>query len=255
MSRLVLIVILVLAAATPALAKQKDKAKDPDQDAPLRFGMQLDDASKVIGDAAMWRIAFRVDTQSTCEFAAVWSGQVFYHLRFLDGKCVYIEKRAEVGPEEIDRLLQMYRGVYGDSPEATSSHNGQLIFSRWKEVDREITISAVGHEGKYKLFYEEFDPVAIGDARVAQDKELGDGADTDPLTGKLRINPMGQAADTDQPPADDTAAQASDDSQAQPSADQDANKDGGGNAPKDKPVKPKKSKRRSEPKPDPVTGD
>jgi hypothetical protein len=79
----------------------------------------------------MWRVAYRVETESTTEFAAAWSGSVFYKVKFLAGKCCYIEKRATVAPEEVDQLIQMYRAVHGDSREATTSRNGTLIFSRW----------------------------------------------------------------------------------------------------------------------------
>jgi hypothetical protein len=252
--RPLLLTLAILLLASPAFAKQKkaDQIHDP---APLRYGMELAEADKVVGDQAMWHTAYRVDTATTSEFAAVWSGEVFYHLRFLDGKCCYIEKRAEVEPEAVDQLIQMYRGVYGDSPEATSSRDGRLIFSRWQVPNREITINAVGRNGKYKLFYEEFDPVSVGDVRVAQEKELGDQAETDPLTGKLRINPMGQAASTaddareDPKPAADSAGD-----EAAPVQDKDDDAAPKDDAPKDG-AKPKKEKRRQEHKDDPVTGD
>jgi hypothetical protein len=192
MQKLILALVFMLAATSLTTAKDKPAVHDP---APLRYGIEQAEAENVISDAAMWKVPYRVDTATTLEFTAIWSGQVFYRLRFLNGKCCFIEKRAEVGPEEVDQLLQMYRGVYGDSPEATSSRDGRYIFSRWQAPEREITISAVGRGGKYKLFYEEFDPVSAGDVRVAQERELGEGGETDPLTGRLRFNPLGQSAE------------------------------------------------------------
>jgi hypothetical protein len=235
----------MLAGSAQGKEKKPDQIHDP---APLRYGMELAEAEKVIANQAMWRVAYRVDTASTTEFAAAYSGQVFYHLRFLDGVCCYIEKRAEVDPEGVDQLIQMYRAVYGDSPEATQNKSGTLIFSRWQIPNkREITISAVGHNGRYKLFYEEFDPIQVGDVRVAQERELGEQAETDPLTGKLRINPMGQSASTEEDPdtskADETAANEDTDSgteEHQSPAEEDS---------------PKKEKRPKRQKDDPVTGD
>ena len=247
-SLLPIFLLSLLVAATPALAKEgkPEQVHDP---APLRYGMELAEAEKVVADQAMWRVAYRVDTATTVEFACVWSGSVFYHVRFLDGNCCYIEKRAEVEPEAVDQLIQMYRAVYGDSPEATSSRDGRLIFSRWQVPEREITISAVGRNGKYKLFYEEFDPVQVGDVRVAQERELGEQADTDPLTGKLRINPMGQAADTE-----DGSGQSTEEPAAQEGAgNPDEQADGSDETPPDGSAKKDKRPRRQ--KDDPVTGD
>ncbi|MDQ3022766.1 MAG: hypothetical protein M3R04_00040 [bacterium] len=192
MIRLLTSLLLLLALTAPVMAKDKPQPLDS---APLRYGMELSAAEEVIADAAMWRTAYRIDTETTCELAAIWSGSVYYHLKFLDAKCCYVEKRAEVGPQEVEQLLQMYRAVYGDSPEASSSQDGRLIFSRWVLPEREVTISAVGRHGRYKLFYEEFDPVGIGEVRVAQERELGQTSSTDPLTGRTRIDPLGQAAD------------------------------------------------------------
>jgi hypothetical protein len=218
MLRLLTVLLLTVSLGLPALAK--DKPSEVVDSAPLRYGMELAAAEQVIGDAAMWRVAYRIDTDTTCEFAAVWSGSVFYKVKFLHGKCCYVEKRAEVSAEEVDQLLQMYRAVYGDSPEATSAQGGALIFSRWQKADREITISATGRHGRYKLFYEEFDPLQIADLRVAQDSELVERTETDPLTGGTRVDIMGQAAADKEPEAanepEDSTQQATTGEDAQP---------------------------------------
>jgi hypothetical protein len=242
--RFLLTTLAFLLLAWPASAKEKkaDQIHDP---APLRYGMEQAEAEKVISDQAMWRVAYRVDTASTTEFAAAWSGSVFYKVRFLNGKCCYIEKRAEVEAEAVDQLIQMYRAVYGDSPEATSSRDGRLIFSRWQAPEREITISAVGRGGKYKLFYEEYDPLQAGDVRVAQERELDDQAETDPLTGKLRINPMGQSASTE----DGDDASAEDDPAEGDATDEQSDEQPPADEPKPKEKRPRRQKD------DPVTGD
>jgi hypothetical protein len=244
--RLLLTTLALLLLAGPAFAKEKKDAQVHDP-APLRYGMDLEEANRVVSDPAMWRVAYRVDTDTTTEFAAAWSGSVFYKVRFLDGKCCYIEKRAEVEAEEVDQLLQMYRAVHGDSREATSNRDGTLIFSRWQLPQREITISAVGRHGKYKLFYEEFDPVQVGDVRVAQERELGERTETDPLTGQQRVSLMGQSASTEQPESEASDSEQAE-AEAKPSADDKAAEDA---EPAEDQAKPRPKRKKD----DPVTGD
>jgi hypothetical protein len=207
MYRALLSIILALALTAPALAK-----KEPVVDgALLKYGMAQAEAEKVIADKAFWQVAYRVDTASTSEIACVWDHSVFYKVKFFEGKCYFIEKRAIVSRDEIDTLLQMYRGAYGDTPEATSDHQGRLIFSRWTMTNREVTINAMRlKDGRYKLFYEEFDPVEIGAARRAQEAELGEGGnmDVDPITGRPRITPMGPSAYTGEDEAEAETADA-----------------------------------------------
>jgi hypothetical protein len=242
--RTLLTTLALLLLAWPACSKEEKDAKVHDP-APLRYGMDLEEANKVVADQAMWRVAYRVDTERTSEFAAAWSGSVFYKVRFLDGKCCYIEKRAEVDAQAVDQLIQMYRAVHGDSREATQNKSGTLIFSRWQLPNREITISAVGRHGRYKLFYEEYDPVQVGDVRVAQESELKAQAETDPLTGKLRINPLGQAASTEQTEPDESDEAATD---AEATEDEPAAEDPPA---EEKPKRPRPKRQKD----DPVTGD
>lgn len=195
MLRTVLLTLLLV--ALPLLAQAKPGGL-------LKYGMALEEAEQVLADEASWRIAYRVDTPSTAEIAAQWQDSVFYLARFYDGRCYSLEKRAQVQRAEVDALIELYIQTYGTTPDASQDRDGRLIYARWNRSEREVSIYATRGEGEtYKLMYEEADPVVRSSARRTQEQELATlPRETDPLTGRIRVNPLGASA---QGPADPNA--------------------------------------------------
>jgi hypothetical protein len=203
MLRTLLTVLLLTLLAAPCFAKGKEVERGPQ----LKFGMAQDAAERVISDKDLWAVAYRIDTASTAEIAAVWKGTVFYIAKFYNGRCYSIEKRAEVTKEEVEKIIRLYTESYGTTPEATEDREGRMLYARWTRPDKEISLNAIrGRGGLYKLIHEERDTMVYAEARVAQEREmLQQPTEEDPLTGKRRIK---RAAEPEQTSAADFAADA-----------------------------------------------
>jgi hypothetical protein len=170
----------------------------------FRFGMEIAAANKVIADDKRWEIAYRVDTPSTNEINCRLDKQVIYLLRFFEGHCYHLEKRADIPPEQVQPIFEFYHKLYGDSPEATQSRGGEIYFSRWSLRNREIELTAYQRQsGNYAVMYQELDKLVEGEALYARDNEISSQpTEVDPITGRPRVTPSDNAGDQ---PADEPA--------------------------------------------------
>jgi hypothetical protein len=197
----------------------------------FRFGMDQADAEGILQNEENWKIMYRVDTTQTADIACVYQGTVYYQLGFYKGRCYSLEKRAELPLEQVDPVFEFYKGKLGETPEAARSQDQKLMFARWSMKDREISVTGSEREsGIYMLTYEEQDPIAAGDARHAQEQELGSAPqEVDPITGKPRpVTQTGggeqQAGQAKNPPKQDGGK---DKDQPPPRDDDDSDGDGG----------------------------
>lgn len=154
----------------------------------LKYGMEQAKADELIANADDWDVAFRIATPSTLDMACRYKKDLYFEARFYLGKCYYIEKRIEVKQEELEPIFDFFHDKLGDTPEATQSHDGRLLFSRWTADDREISLTAYRREaGRYLITYDEFDPDTVGVAQHVQETELDQMmTEEDPVTGKSR---------------------------------------------------------------------
>lgn len=193
--------LITMAAALLALgllcSAKPGKGTDFAAEGPLRFGMEISAAEKLIAGKD-WKVTYRVDTPSTSEIACVYRDEVFYLIGFFEGKCYSVEKRVHADKAEVERVFDYYAAQLGETGEATQSDDGSLYFARWDKERREISLTADQGSGDvYKLTYEEEDILTVGDARRAQMDELGSQPQAvDPITGKARILPQGEGDTT-----------------------------------------------------------
>jgi hypothetical protein len=141
-----------------------------------------------------------------------------YLAQFYEGRCYSVEKRAVVTPEEALQVFEHYTELLGPTPEITNSRDQKLLFGRWTLKDREIELTAYEHHaGEFMVIYNEFDPLAKGEALYARDSEIASQPMTvDPITGQPVPLPPGEGGEgegaagqegAEQPPADGAGEQ------------------------------------------------
>jgi hypothetical protein len=195
--------IAILLLIATGLAPTAGNAADFLADGQFRYGMSYGEADALLakreGD---FIIQYRIDTASTNEIVCIYNESEFYRIRFFQGYCYFIERRAEAASGEIAGLFDQFIEKYGDSPEITQSSDRQLWYGRWMFNDRDIELTAyTGHEDMYILTYQEFDPILLGEALYTQEQEvLGGSVQVDPITGQPRLVPSegedGEAAES-----------------------------------------------------------
>jgi len=185
--RSAIVVSLVLAAAWLVTAA-RDAAPDFTDEPYFRFGMELSAADKTLNDTKNWEIGYRIDTPQTSEIACRYSKQAVYLLRFYQGRCYHLEKRADVPADKIDAVFSFYKQLFGDTPEASRSSQGDLYFARWTQRKRDIELTAYERvPGTYSVIYQEVDNDTEGEALRVQEQELeSQPSEIDPVTGKPR---------------------------------------------------------------------
>ncbi len=185
--RLALMAAVFMAWALPAAAAE-NLAEELIKERLLKYGIEQERALELIEDEDDWDIAYRISTPKTFDLACRYKEDLYFQARFYLGQCYYIEKRLEVEQEELEPVFDHFHDELGDSPEAAQSHDGRLLFSRWRGDDREVSLTAYRREsGKYVITYEEFEPEIIGVARHVQEQELEElPTEHDPVTGKER---------------------------------------------------------------------
>lgn len=199
--------ILAIALAL-VFAASAHAAVDFLQDGQFRYGM-------VIGEADEWLaknesdfiVQYRIDTPSTNEIACIYEETEFYRVRFYQGTCYFIERRAEIDAEALPALFEQFTAEYGESPEVTQSRDQRLWYGHWILRDRDVELTAYDRfEGKYILTYQEFDPLLLGEAlRVQEQEVMNSSVQIDPITGKPILveseesgGEQGEAADGDE---------------------------------------------------------
>jgi hypothetical protein len=194
----VFVALALLGALFICSAKQAAAPANYRTDPFFSFNMDLQPANDTVAGKD-WKIIYRVDTPSTNEIAAVYQEATYYHLGFFHGKCYMIEKRTQLPLADVQKVFTSMGNTLGQTPEATQSDDGSLIFSRWTLRDREISLTADKGSGDiYKLTYEEEDPMAAGEAIHTQEQEVMANTKTtiDPITGLPKLVPnQGQPDD------------------------------------------------------------
>ncbi len=205
--RLPLALLLVLALMTglncTALAAEKaraDKGKAAAAESFLGDGffsyqMSLADAEKLVADPQVWQVVFRIDTPSTTDLAVVYRRQYFWRASFYQGTLYALEKRGEVQPEVVEATFKSLGEQHGESREATRSEDGDLIYSRWRLENLEVSMTASREpDGLYRVTYEEADRDLLSAARRKQEQEMQAApGNIDPITGKPRIRKAGSS--------------------------------------------------------------
>jgi len=166
MRYLVLALILAATALLVTAAKKKDRVEFLGN-SQFRYGMAQSEASDRFGDPEKpnedYQVLYRVDTPSTAEFGCVYKSQELYLVRFYEGECFFIERRAEILFDEVQEVFDFFNKLYGSTPEATQSRDSRLLYARWMLKDRDIEISAHQREGNaYIMTYQEVDPMLLG---------------------------------------------------------------------------------------------
>lgn len=154
----------------------------------VHFGMKVEDVEKLVEDEEDWQIAYKIKTASTMDIACRYKKQIYFQARFYQGRCYYLEKRAEASLEEVKQVFAHYLDKFGESPEGTQSRDGRLMFARWDKDEREISLTAdMRSNGNYILTYEDIEPGVIGEANYVQEQEIRNSQQgTDPITGAPR---------------------------------------------------------------------
>lgn len=178
--------------SVPVLAAD-DFAEELTKQKLLRYGMEQSEALKMLENEDDWDIAYRINTPSTTDIACRYQEKLYFQVRFYLGRCYYIEKRVECEETGLEGVFEHFHEQLGEAREATQSHDGKLLFSRWESDDRETTLTAHRRQsGKYMITFEEFEPEVIGIARHVQESELESmPTEHDPITGKERPAPGG----------------------------------------------------------------
>ena len=171
------------------------------------YGMDYGQAQSVLEDERDWEVLGELSTPSTSEIRCIWREEVLYIVRFYQGRCYHLEKRAEISAEAVNETFTYYlstievdddRGEYLDAMPAPDGgvqpvHNEDmsLLFCRWNLMSREIELTAQAHEdGSYMVFYEEFDPLVRSEAEHTRQQELQTTPQVvDPITGQPRAAP------------------------------------------------------------------
>lgn len=181
----VVLVVSVVLLCTAAKEKQVDFITEGQ----FAYGMEIAEANKRLeGDEENLAVMYRVDTPSTNEFACVYKETEFYRVRFFEGRCYFIERRAELDGDRVPELFTQFGEVYGETPESTQSRDQRLWYGHWMLKDRDVELTAYQRDGDvFVITYQEFEPLTVGEALRMQEQELGSGPmEVDPVTGKLR---------------------------------------------------------------------
>jgi hypothetical protein len=189
---MVLTFFALIALAVPAHAQAELDSKDEPSDQPAAeqktdeseadtaaiepaYGMTLADADTMLADKERWQVAYRIVTPSTAEISCRLDNSADFTLRFYHGECCYIEKIGIVDEAELKKVFDYYAAQLGTTEEATESSDKTHVFSRWKERDREVELSASrigGGSKRYELTYLELDIKIDRLARQAQESEI-----------------------------------------------------------------------------------
>jgi len=181
-SRILLLLVLLLGLVVPGYA-----AVDFLEDGQFRYGMGIVEANEwLAGHEDDFIIQYRIDTPSTNEIACVYKESEFYRIRFFQGTCYFIERRAEIEAEAVPVAFEQFSAEYGETPEMTQSHDQRLWYGRWMLKDRDVQLTAYDRaEGQFFITYQELDPLLLGEALHVQEQEVASGTvQIDPITGK-----------------------------------------------------------------------
>jgi hypothetical protein len=177
-----LMLALILGQALPGYA-----AVDFLQDGQFHYGMGVVEANERLAkNEDDFAIQYRIDTPSTNEIVCVYQESEFYRIRFYQGTCYFIERRAEIEAEAVPTAFEQFSAEYGETPEITQSHDQRLWYGRWMLKNRDIELTAYDRSGgQYILTYQEYDPMLLGEALHVQEQEVASsGVQIDPITGK-----------------------------------------------------------------------
>ena len=153
------------------------------------YGMEIAEANKRLeGDEENLAVMYRIDTPSTNEFVCVYKETEFYRVRFFEGRCYFIERRAEIDAGRVPEFFSQFGEAFGETPESTQSRDQRLWYGHWMLKDRDVELTAYQRDGDvYVVTYQEYEPLTVGEALRVQETELGSGPmEVDPVTGKLR---------------------------------------------------------------------
>lgn len=219
MSKAILTVVIILGFSTSSWA-----AVDFLEGGQFRYGMLVTEANDVLAkNESDFKIQYRVDTPSTNEIAVVYKETEYYHVRFYEGTCYFIERRAEIEKDAVPGMFEQFTTEYGDSPELTQSSDQRLWYGHWILRDRDVELTAYDRtDGKYLLTYQEFNPMVQGEALHVQEQEFANGSvQIDPITGKPRIVEGDQQSDEQGEAAEEDGDGQGSDSKAEDSKDGD----------------------------------
>jgi len=181
-------IVLLVASVGVLCTAAKEKQVDFITDGQFAFGMELAEANQRLEkDEKNLAVMYRVDTPSTNEFVCVYKETEFYRVRFFEGRCYFIERRAEIDAGRVPELFTQFGEAYGETPESTQSRDQRLWYGHWMLQDRDVELTAYQRDGDlYVVTYQEFEPLTVGEALRVQETELGSGPmEVDPVTGKL----------------------------------------------------------------------
>jgi len=207
-SRILLVLALILGSALTAQA-----AVDILEDGQFRFGMGIVEANEWLAKHEDdFVIQYRIDTPSTNEIVCVYQEREFYRIRFYQGACYFIERRAEIEAEAVPIAFEQFSAEYGETPEITQSHDQRLWYGRWMLKNRDVELTAYDRfEGQYILTYQEFDPLLLGEALHVQEQEVASGSvQIDPITGKPVLVESDDEAGAEDADSDSEDAEAED---------------------------------------------
>lgn len=158
-------------------------------DRSFQYGMSQEDAAKMIyGEKSSkeWEIAYDIATASTWELACRHHEEVMYVVRFFEGRCIYVEKRAELEPRDMEKTISEIFDRNGSTAEVAGNRNESQFFARWNDEERSMELMAMRRRGgKFLLSYQDTDEELLNEALLIRDREIKQGRMViDPLTGK-----------------------------------------------------------------------
>lgn len=185
---MVLVVMAGLLACYFSGAAAQEERVDFTGSKQFSFGMEEDKANSLLEDTDDWEIAYKIKTPTTMDVVCRYKEQLYFQARFFEGRCFFLEKRAEADLEEVSQVFEHYFDEFGESPEATQSSDGRLFFARWEKDGRETMLTAdMRSNGNYILTFEDMLPELIGQANHVQEREISEmPSDVDPVTGNVR---------------------------------------------------------------------
>lgn len=180
-------------------------------DKSFSYGMSQEDAARLIyGDKHKkdWEIGYDIATTSTWEIACRHHKEVMYIVRFYNGVCIFVEKRAELEHKDIEKTISKIFDINGPTGEVAGNSKESQFFARWEKDERSIELLGMSRRGgKFLLSLEDSDEALSNEAMLIRDREIKDGRMTiDPITGQPRphiTTGEGQASKDAEPPRED----------------------------------------------------
>ncbi len=190
---------LLLAGLLPCEARASTEFLN---DKAFQYGMnQLDAVKLIYGERSdrEWEIAYDIATTSTWEIACRHHEEVMYVVRFFNGRCIYVEKRAELESKDMEKTISELFDRNGPTGEVAGNRKESQFFARWTVEERSMELMAMRRRaGLFLLSYQDCDEALNNEAMLVRDREIKQGRMViDPVTG-LAVPHVGTGEDTAQ---------------------------------------------------------